>query len=328
MALGIMPEGNQEIERNIRPIVKGIFRIAFAAQQKVGDTKKVRIVPVGLDFGDIVKSNKHIIIRIGKPIEVTDYMDLYIENSVAATNKLRDKLRDDLKNLTVNLETKEFYRCFEIAVEVAEKYQLDKMTLSDTTFNRFLARQKVAQRLIEIEKHQPKKMNELNSLCLEFDVSMNNMSLKYSLLEKNSANIQHVLKESLELILISPIFIVGFLLNSLPFLIPVYIRKNILKAEFSGFFGSLQFGLGIITFPVFYIIQTLFFCSIVTNLWWAVLLFFFAQYPLGKISLYGYKKFKKLMAIIRYRKLEKNNSVELSQAKISRNQIISLISNS
>ena len=73
-ALGIMPEGNQGEQRKLRPFVKGIFRIAFDAQQKYGLKPKVKIVPVGIDYGDLKKFGKHIIINIGKPIEVSDYM--------------------------------------------------------------------------------------------------------------------------------------------------------------------------------------------------------------------------------------------------------------
>ena len=124
-ALGIMPEGNQEIERKIRPIVKGIFRIAFAAQTKYGNLPGVKIIPIGLDYEYIVKSNKPIIINIGKPIEVSEYMDSYADNQVIATNEIRDRLRDNLSNLTVDLATEKYYECFVTAIEVATGFELN-----------------------------------------------------------------------------------------------------------------------------------------------------------------------------------------------------------
>ena len=326
-SLGIMPEGNQEIERNIRPIVKGIFRIAFASQQKFGNNKKVKILPIGLDFGDIMKSNKHIIINIGKPIEVAEYMKLYVDNPVYGTNILRDKLRDDLKSLTVNLETKDFYKCFEIAIEIAEKPLLDKMLLVDNTTNRFWARQIMAKKLIEIEKFQPQKIKKLDSNSLQFDMLIKSLNLKYNILEKPTPKLSKIISESLLNLLLFPFFIIGLLLNILPFFIPVYVRKKMIKPEFTGFFSSLEFGIGILTFPIFYIIQTLLFGLIVTDIWWVVLLFFLAQYPLGKISMFTYKKMKKNLAKLRYRKLEKHKSTKLIEAQHIRNQIINLIVN-
>ena len=48
VALGIMPEGNQGEQRKLRPIVKGIFRIAFAAQQLNGLKDGIKIIPIGI----------------------------------------------------------------------------------------------------------------------------------------------------------------------------------------------------------------------------------------------------------------------------------------
>jgi len=85
-ALGIMPEGNQGEQRKLRPLVKGIFRIAFAAQQNSNVQPNVKIIPVGIDYGNLTKFGKHIIINIGKPIEVSEYMQSYAANPVSATN--------------------------------------------------------------------------------------------------------------------------------------------------------------------------------------------------------------------------------------------------
>ena len=155
-ALGIMPEGNQEIERKLRPLVKGIFRIAFAAQQKYSNQPGVKIIPVGLDFGSIVKSHKHIIINIGKPIEVSDYMDTYAANPVTATNEIRDRLKNDLIQATLNLDTDKYYQCFETATVIANTTYLNKLQLPDKTIFRFVARQKLAEKLIEMEKNRDK----------------------------------------------------------------------------------------------------------------------------------------------------------------------------
>lgn len=326
-ALGIMPEGNQEIERKIRPIVKGIFRIAFATQTKYGNLPGVKIIPIGMDYEDIVKSNKPIIINIGKPIEVSEYMNSYADNQVIATNEIRDRLRDDLSNLTVDLATEKYYECFVTAIEVASGFELNELNLPDKARNRFVARQKITEKLVGLEKNDPENISKLDSLCTEYENSLKRIKLKNKILEQNVPEFSKLLLEGIGLFLTQPVFIIGLALNFFPFFTPVFIRKYIMKAQFMGFFSSLQFGLGIITFPVFYGIQTLIFGLTVTGLWWAVLLFFFAQYPLGKMSLNLYKKMRKFIAKIRYRKLQMKNKVELDEVKSIRNQIINIISN-
>src|ERR1035437_202335 len=113
--LGIMPEGNQGPFRKLRPLVKGIFRIAFNAQQRYGEQPGVKIVPIGIDMGDFDKFGEHLIINIGKPIEVSEYMAEYGVNPANATNQIRERLRGDLTQLTFNLAIEKYYDCFETA---------------------------------------------------------------------------------------------------------------------------------------------------------------------------------------------------------------------
>ena len=112
-SLCIMPEGGQGEERKIRPLVKGIFRVAFEAQQQFGEAKKVKIIPVGINFGDLQKSGKQIIINIGTPIEVSDYMSGFLLNPVAATNEMRDALKNSLSDLTLDMATAKYYKSYE-----------------------------------------------------------------------------------------------------------------------------------------------------------------------------------------------------------------------
>ena len=325
-ALGIMPEGNQEIERKLRPLVKGIFRIAFAAQQKLEVQTSVKIIPVGLDFGSIVKANKHIIINVGKPIDVADYMNSYNENPVIATNEIRDRLRTDLEKLSFNLATENYYECFETATETATASTLNELNLPENTLNRFKARQTVAERLVELESSRPERVKSLAELCSKYTSILKKLNLRSGILDKQAASATNLLLNGLLSIVTLPIFLIGFALNVIPFLAPVFIRKHIIKPEFTGFFSSLQFGLGMLTFPLCYILQTILFGCLISSEWWCLLLFFFGQFPLGEIALGWYSRTKKHIAKWRYKILEQKKSPELLVAQTLREQIIRMIS--
>ncbi len=325
VALGIMPEGNQGEQRKLRPIVKGIFRIAFAAQQLNGAKDGVKIIPIGIDLGDYVKAGKHIIISIGKPIEVSEYMDSFTENPVTATNEIRNKLRDDLHRLSLDLATEKYYESFEIAIEVAQESVLKELNLPDKTVYRFVARQKIAQKLIDIEKNELEKIKKIDSFCAEYQKTINELNLKSWLFGRGNFSKFYFFTDALMLILTLPIFICGLILNFLPFFAPVYIRKNIMKAKEIGFFSSLHFVLGIITFPVFYLLQTILFCCFISSSWWIVLLFLISQLPLGQWALKWYKDLIKLCGKIRFSKLQTSDSANFQRAKKLHDEIISLI---
>lgn len=324
-ALCIMPEGNQEVERRLRPLVKGIFRIAFAAQQKYGNHPAVKIIPVGLDFGSIIKSQKHIIINIAKPIEVSDYMVAYEANPATTTNEIRDRLKNNLIQNSLHLDTDQYYECFEVATEIGTTPYLNKLQLPDKTIYRFVARQKVAEKLALLEKNEPNIMQELNALCKEYQRLLNETNLRNPILERAPYNKLSLISNGLLLLATIPFFIYGLILNFLPFFIPVYLRKNVFKPEFKGFFGSIHYTLGAVTFPLFYALQTILFLGLTNLPPWVGLLFFLSLYPMGKWALKWNSSLKKFKAKIRFCKLSRSNNPDILQAQALRNKIVDLL---
>ena len=325
-ALGIMPEGDQGEQRKLRPLVKGIFRIAFAAQQLQGALPYVKIVPVGIDYGDLTKFGKHIIINIGKPIEVSAFMSAHQQNPVIATNEIRDILRNNLNDLSVNLASVKYYECFEIVIKVANSTFVKKLNLIENTVNRFTARQEIVKKLVELEENEPDKIEKLNSIAIKLKGLMNKLNLQKWVLETENQTKTRIISKSLLLLCTFPIFIAGLLFNFLPFFLPVFIRKFVLKSQYEGFFSSLQFGLGILTFPLFYLLQTIFFGLWISSTGWLIATFFLLQYPLGKLALTWNVQAKKLWAKLRFRKLIQKKSSDLLQAQEMQKQIIRMIS--
>jgi len=323
-ALGIMPEGNQGEQRKLRPLVKGIFRIAFAAQQKYGTQPGVKIIPVGIDLGDLIKFGKHIIINIGKPIEVSEYMTEFAENPVSATNIIRERLRSDLNTLSLNLATETHYECFETATEVANTAVLQELRFPDKTIFRLVARHQIAERLVALEKYEPEKIEKMELLCEEYKSNLKSINLRTWTLEEPTLKTTSLLLDGFMLFGTLPVFLIGLILNFLPFFMPVFIRKA-MKSEYTGFYSSLHFGLGLVTFPLFYLLQTILFCCLLNTQWWGVLLFVFSQYYLGKLAFHWYCEAKRYMAKLRYRKLEREKSPVLEKTQSLRTQIIQMI---
>lgn len=326
-AIGIMPEGNQGDPRKLRTFTKGIFRIAFAAQQKYGTQPTVKIVPVGIDYFDFYKFGKHIIINIGKPIEVSEYMNHYAVNPVTATNEIRDQLRNDLSNITLDLATEKHYKCFETATEVANSSMVKELKMPDKTIFRFVARQKIGKKLIAIEKNEPEKIELLESYCAEYDANIQKMNLRTWVLEKAPFKSSLLLLDGLLLLITLPIFIQGFILNLFPFFSPVLVRKA-MKIEYKGFYSSIHYVFGIIiSFPLFYFLQTLIFVYLTSFPWWIVLIFFYSQYFFGIWAFRWYKEAKKYLGRIRYYSLKSKKSSILEKTQNLRKKIIQLIIN-
>jgi 1-acyl-sn-glycerol-3-phosphate acyltransferase len=107
--LGLFAEGNHGDKRRLRQLVKGLFRIAFLAQEKFGDKQGVKIVPIGIDYGHYQHFRTTLFMNIGKPIEVSEFYGAYCANPVLAINQLKDAFAVALSRLMIDIQTEEYY---------------------------------------------------------------------------------------------------------------------------------------------------------------------------------------------------------------------------
>lgn len=310
-ALCLMPEGNQEVEKFIRPLVKGIFRIAFQAQEKIGIEKPVKIVPIGIDIEHLVKFGKHIIINVGKPIDVSEYMPLYADNQAQAMNLIRDRLYNDLCELTLHLDSKEYYEDLETLSEVGSKPipepELTKAV--EETLQQFKARQKAANKLVSIAKNDPERMAELSKLATDYRIMLKKCGLRNSNIVSNTKSSLSTILSVFGLLVSFPVFAIGFLLNFLPFFAPVLIRKK-MKIKFEGFISSVQYVSAILTFPLFYLLQTVGFGLITGSSWWLIMLFIPFQWLSGVFAFAWYKFLKATIAQLSVIRLKRNKQFD------------------
>jgi len=323
-AIGIMPEVRQGFSRKIRQLGKGTFRIAFSAQQKYMTQPGVKIVPIGIDFEDFENYGKYIILNIGKPIEVSEYMTEYMENPVKATNRIRERLRQDLIKLTFNLDTVKNYEYFETATAVANMAVTKKMNLQNKTLPRFLARQKIAEWLIKMEKKSQPMTDQLEIYCKEYKENLHELNLQSWVFDEKTYKTKHLFVTILVLIITLPVYIIGFLLNMLPFFSPDIILKA-LKVDLRGGISSLRFGLGMFTFPIFYFIQGVFIYKMLNGYFWNLIIIIPLQYFFGKLTFQWYKTYKKLVGKLRHRKLEYTKSETFERTQILHEQIIGMV---
>ena len=319
-AIVIMPEGNQGDEKNIRPLVKGIFRIAFSTQQHMPEGKSVKILPVGIDMGHLTKFGKHIIIHIGKPIDVKDYMNLYETNPANGINQLRIRLKDDMENLVQNLATENYYDCFETVIDASCSAMLKELHLTDSTVNRFYAGQTTAKLLVESEKRFPYQIENLNTLCKTYKESLQKVNLRTINLEKPQPRISTLIFSGLLNLIYICTGLPGFILNILPFKIPTLFVK-ILNIEYEGFYSSVYYGFSILSFPIMYSIQSIFIVMLLSLPWWMFILLIPVHYFSGKLSFLMYKKLKSDSAKRRLYKFARTKEEEYLKLKTLQKQI-------
>ena len=98
----ILPEGRTIQEKRLRPIRKGLARIAFGTYEKYGDID-LHIVPIGVNFTEADKFRSVAMFDVGEPIRLRDYYDQYQENPQRTIRTLTTVVKEGLENQIVNI---------------------------------------------------------------------------------------------------------------------------------------------------------------------------------------------------------------------------------
>jgi len=102
----ILAEGTTKHEKRLRPIQKGAARMALGAIKKYPHLD-VQIVPIGVNYTDIISYRSDVMLEIGDPLSVRDYLKEKVVHPAKLIETLTAQLAAQLKELVVIIDKKE-----------------------------------------------------------------------------------------------------------------------------------------------------------------------------------------------------------------------------
>lgn len=250
--IGIFPEGNHGDKRRLRQLVKGIFRMAFLAQEDYKDQPGVKIVPVGLDYGHYSNFRTSIFINFGKPIEVSEYYRQYEEDKVKAINDLKERLASEIRKLMIDIQNEEYY---DLYMSLRTIYNNRMRELLNIKGKSLLDRFRADKRMIEILDLQltedASRIASLDTFVKEYHHDLESMNLRDWIVEKGKFCCPVEYLKLFLLLMLSPFYLIGLINNIIPYMIPVWFVKKVKDVQFH---SSLKFVTGILVFPLYYAI--------------------------------------------------------------------------
>jgi hypothetical protein len=103
----VFPEGNMAPGYQLRLLSKGTARLAIQAQSAMQEP--LYIISVGINYFDHNKPRRRLIMNVGKAINVSQYIDEYIDHEAKAIVHLRSDMTESLKNLMLLPDVDENY---------------------------------------------------------------------------------------------------------------------------------------------------------------------------------------------------------------------------
>lgn len=174
----MMAEGRHNDKHQLLPLVKGMFRIAGETQKQLGSTP-LFIVPVGIDVDEYEEPFSNMVINIGEPIGVQQFMETYTENEPVALNQMREAVAEGIKHQMFDIRSKEHYEEILTVCDMANERH---------AWSRFLVRQRDARRLDALEgtprfDRVMDKVRRYRELCAQVRLSPKREARHWSLVE-------------------------------------------------------------------------------------------------------------------------------------------------
>jgi len=320
--MAIFPEGNHGDKRLLRPLKKGICRMAFQAEEAYNYQLDIQIVPVGLDYTNYYKFNHHLFINFGEPIPVQDYIALYKETPSKAHLKLIGKIAEELKKVMLHVDKSSYYQLINELREIYKYKMKDYLELPNLKYiNKFKADKKLIQTCELAIENNPEEAKEAYDKVRAYRKCRRKLNFREWVFQKAPFSWPGNIAQIPLLIAVFPVFVYGFINHILPAFLPLYFSR---KMKDKQFWSSVSSTMTLVTFPVFYLLQFLAVYLIAPDFRFSLI--YLASLPVTGIIAYHYSVwFKKLRAKLTYNILKFKKNRTLEKAIKLRNELIEIV---
>ena len=187
----IFPEGTHQTKYSALPLSKGIFRIAFQAQEMMPDMP-LYIVPVGLRYGSFFRFRSTVRVQIGEPINVGEFIALHSDMTPQEQmNMMKGVLASRMQQSTLYIPNDEDYDAtYDICAAVA-KQRVEEMNKRGGRRLRgmeayFEASNETVKQILQLKEQNPEKATRLLTLGREAsqirkanNISLASISVRY-----------------------------------------------------------------------------------------------------------------------------------------------------
>ena len=283
--LVMLPEGNHGGFKRLRPLKKGVARIAFRALQAMPEGPELQIVPVGLDYSNYVNARSHLLVRLGKPFGLAPYMDLYHKNPALAYNALMDDLGQRMRAEMIHIESEEHYAAYMRLLELFSHVYIKRHGLPRTRTQKFSIDKQLVAALDAMQHDDPELFTHTVTKLHRYDAITKEHRLSNRAAPFGRAPWALLPVQALALLATLPVFVYGYVNNFLELLLPYKVSGMFNDKQF---ISSVRYVVATIAFPLLYLLQTLA-VGLATHSWcWALL--YMASLPLGLVLAYLWRK--------------------------------------
>jgi 1-acyl-sn-glycerol-3-phosphate acyltransferase len=315
--LVILPEGDHEGFRRLRQLKKGICRVAFQSDEATGFNLNIKIIPVGIEYSNYSRFRQVLTVAYGKPIEVSEFFELYKDSPEKALNALRTKLSDEMKCNMLHIDSEEDYEALDELRSMINGRHSD-----DIRFPKLFRDRILINRLNLLKSANPPVYKKICSLSVQIKKKAKELNIDYRLLEKKKHPLGWLITGMIGIICTFPLFIYGNIFNLTFLEIP---NLQIPKIRDPQFHSSMRYGISLILafvfLPIFLILSLIIFSP-----WWLGIIIFLTLPLSGLFAWNYYLQFRRISGGFKVRSYILNKDREFDLLRKNHDELINLVS--
>lgn len=225
----IFPEGDCVPEKRLRPLKKGIARMAFGVMEKNKWQLDLQILPLAVNYTHHTQLQTEIMVGFDEAIALKNYQQLFKENPAKATNLLTAEIKKGIENQIISVN-----KSIEEEVEMAYTMLRNKFNYPFLQWyypekNRLLTEKKIALHLEQKYLGQPEEYQKFKHKIHNYFLQLKQFGITDFGLQAFSNNI----KPNYLSYILWPVYVLGYLMaKPIEKFVNTKVNKIIKKAEF------------------------------------------------------------------------------------------------
>lgn len=287
-ALIIFPEANHHHEYRLRPLKKGLARIAFQAEEESNFQLDLQVAPVGLYYSDHPTFRGDLYIHYGPLISVSDFKETYEENPTRALVSISQRIDKQLKTQILHISNRTHYALINGLRKYFAPLRAQLKNKRYTLKDEFMEARSMVEELEAWVKQTPATLETVQTQLQRYETLIEETRVPSYIIRKGGSSWGNLIMRSVLLLLLSPIFFYGALHHIL-----IYrIGHNVAVKNFKDylFHSSIKMVIGMFGLPPYYLILALIVGLVSGD--FLLALFYLASLPIsGLLAMHYYDAF-------------------------------------
>lgn len=242
----VMAEGGTNGDRQLKPIQKGVARLALKTQSEFPDLA-VQVVPVGVNYSKVDGFREIALFDFGEAMPVETYLEAYKDNPNLGIRMLTDDLATALRGLVIQVDKPERSKLTETFLEMAKNSRPYRFRLFYQRTDQILEADRVLSR--HLGERSPSDFEALETAMEQYQVLLEeNQVGDLGLGQVGKIGFPTLLKL---LLLALPAF-AGLLLHLLPGYLAFRIAQRRVRRK--EYWSSIVAGTGMLFFFLYYVL--------------------------------------------------------------------------